>query len=233
MDISIAVFILCYNEEKIIPHTIKHYNKFCKDIFILNNGSTDNTVEISKKLGCKILNFEPKGIDEKHYLDIKQNCYKPYRNSYDYIIVCDADEFLYHKNISNYIKNNKHIDIFKAIGYEMLFDNFDYMNDNYENIDFGARSPSHDKCLIFKSSVDIEYSIGCHSVYNKNVESLIQLRHLKFINIQFVIDRYKHFSQRMSQVNQDNNWAFHYKWNEKEILNYYNNLTKNKIKLEW
>ena len=34
---KIAAFILCHNEKEILPHVIKHYKQFCKDIFILNN----------------------------------------------------------------------------------------------------------------------------------------------------------------------------------------------------
>ena len=37
----------------------------------------------------------------------------------------------------------------------------------------------------------------------------------------------------MSEVNKINNWGFHYNWEKEKIINYYNNLLNNKIKLEW
>lgn len=233
MNIKIAAFILCYNEKEILPHTIKHYKEFCKDIFILNNGSTDNTPDIARHFGCSVIDYKSEGINELQYLEIKQNCYKPYSNLYDYVIVCDADEFLYHKNIIKYLQDNKNVEIFKCTGYEMVYDNFDYSKDSHRNIIFGSRSASHDKSIIFNPNVQIRYSIGCHTVENVTFESKIELRHLKYINIDYVLKRYKEFSIRMSNINKINNWGFHYNWEKQKILNYFQSLVQNKIILEW
>lgn len=230
---KIAAFILCYNESKIISHTINHYKQFCKDVYILNNGSTDSSVKTAENLGCIVINYEPDGVNELQYLNIKQNCYKQYSDLYDYVIVCDADEFLYHKNIFKYLYDNQNYDLFKCIGYEMVFDNFDYINNNYKDILFGCRSNSHDKSIIFKPTIDIKYSIGCHSVNNLYMNSDIELRHLKYINVDYVVDRYKELRERMSSLNKANNWGFHYNWEKEKILNYYKTLNQNKIKLEW
>jgi len=229
----IAAFILCYNESKIISQTINHYKQFCKDIYVLNNESTDDSVKIAESLGCIILNYKSEGVNELQYLKIKQNCYKNYSHLYDYVIVCDADEFLHHKNIFQYLHNNKNIDLFKCIGYEMLYENFDFINNNYKDVLFGSRSANLDKCLLFKSSVNIEYTVGCHHTLNQYFDSDIELRHLKYINIDYVADRYKHLSERMSNINKVNNWGFHYNWEKEKILNYYKMLNDNKTKLEW
>ena len=51
---EISLVIPCYNEEKNIPILIKRYNKFLNnkknEIILVDNGSTDNTANVFKKL---------------------------------------------------------------------------------------------------------------------------------------------------------------------------------------
>ena len=42
----IHAYFLCYNEATILPHLIKHYLSFCDKVCILDNFSTDNSVQI-------------------------------------------------------------------------------------------------------------------------------------------------------------------------------------------
>ncbi|MBL4642571.1 MAG: glycosyltransferase family 2 protein, partial [Flavobacteriaceae bacterium] len=44
--IDIELFLLCYNEQKMIPHALNYYAKFCSRITIFDNDSTDNSVEL-------------------------------------------------------------------------------------------------------------------------------------------------------------------------------------------
>lgn len=46
------------NEEKNIEKSILSYKDIADEIIIVDTGSTDNTIEICKNLGCKIYNFE-------------------------------------------------------------------------------------------------------------------------------------------------------------------------------
>lgn len=233
--IKIAAFILCYNEEKILPHTIKHYKTFCEKIYIINNCSTDNTVKIAKELNCEIINCPPEynEINEINYLNIKQNYYKQYRGLYDYVIVCDADEFLYHPNLFDYLKNNEHIDILKCVGYDMVYDNFNFETDDYKKIVDGVHSPGYSKCAIFKPHVDIVYEAGCHTCYVPHQQTDIQLRHLKYINIEYLAKRYEHYLSRLSAANIHYKWGIQYHQKLEEIKNGYDYLIKNSIKLNW
>ena len=54
---TIAALIPCLNEEKTIALTIKNIKKFCSkiDIYVCDNGSTDQTSQIAKSLGAYVI----------------------------------------------------------------------------------------------------------------------------------------------------------------------------------
>lgn len=85
MKIS-SVYIV-KNEENNIEKSINSIKNICDEIVVVDTGSTDNTVEICKKLGCKIYNYE------------WQNDFSKARNyaislcSNENIIFLDADEY--------------------------------------------------------------------------------------------------------------------------------------------
>ena len=53
---KVAVLIPCYNEEKTIGKVVKDWKKELPDamVYVYDNNSTDNTVELAKKAGIPV-----------------------------------------------------------------------------------------------------------------------------------------------------------------------------------
>ena len=106
---KVHCYLLCYNEEYIIESILKYYSSFCSKIFILDNCSTDRSVEIALSFpNVKVISWESDDkIDNKKYIKLKTGCYKDYSRKggvhteevADWVIVGDMDEVLYHPDI--------------------------------------------------------------------------------------------------------------------------------------
>ncbi len=57
MHMRITVVIGAYNGEKIIKNAIKSAFLLTDDVLVIDTESTDNTYEVAKKLGCRVLHF--------------------------------------------------------------------------------------------------------------------------------------------------------------------------------
>src|SRR3990167_4792623 len=89
----INVFSIMYNEEFMLPHFLKHYEKFADRIFIIDDHSTDRTAEIAKahpKVEYSV--YEHEGLNEQEFNDTFYKFYKA--NPSDWAVVVDCDEFL-------------------------------------------------------------------------------------------------------------------------------------------
>jgi hypothetical protein len=92
---DIHVFLICYNESAMLPHTIHHYRKnlpSCK-ITIYDNQSTDDSVAVATALGCKCIEFDTGNkMDEIKMRWLRNNCWKSVESGW--IIMADMDEYI-------------------------------------------------------------------------------------------------------------------------------------------
>ena len=99
---KIEVYALTNNEEQIMPYFMRHYTQFAH-VILLENNSTDRTVEIAQSMGAEIWKYDvPDEINDQWYLDVKNNCWK--NSKADWVIIGDADEFVYHPHIIEYLE---------------------------------------------------------------------------------------------------------------------------------
>jgi glycosyltransferase involved in cell wall biosynthesis len=97
---AVKVYGLCVvkNEDDIIAQTLTFATRYCDRIFVLDNGSTDETWRIVQALGSRNAAIVPfRRTDEPFQRGLRGTVYNAVRNQLshdDWWLVLDADEFL-------------------------------------------------------------------------------------------------------------------------------------------
>lgn len=88
---QVAVCVPAHNEELVIKRTIQALNKLVDldQIYVVSDGSRDNTVSITKSLGCSVLKLNP-GLGKAGALEALIKKFKLF-SRYKFILIVDAD----------------------------------------------------------------------------------------------------------------------------------------------
>jgi glycosyltransferase involved in cell wall biosynthesis len=220
---KIHAYIIAWNEEKILPFTLDYYSKFCEKIYVYDNMSTDNSDEIYKKYDKVIV--KKWDSPEKKYNDVvlselKSNVYKQSRkHNVDWVIVCDCDEYLYHENLIDKLKEYKEngVNIPKIDGHDMFSDTFPTYDGKLLTDKVKIGSETYDpmcKNIIFTPSLNITYMPGAHTnkvdnpIYSESAE--LKLLHYKFLGKDYVLERYGNLSEQLSDFNKQTGLSGHW-----------------------
>jgi hypothetical protein len=220
----IHAYFLCYNEEHILPHLLKYYTSFCEKVFIMDNKSTDNSVNIINSFpNTEVIEWDSNGeVRDDLYLEIKNNVWKQSRGKCDFVIVGDSDEFLYHEDMPKFLSDCKKIGytLFKPEGYHMIGDeDIDLKNDDiiFEKVKYGIIGSSNDKLMLFNPNKikEINYLFGCHAanpigeiaLYNFND---LKMLHYKYLGLNDFIPKQKLRGDRLSEFNKQRGLGLYY-----------------------
>ena len=213
----VHAYFLCFNEEYILPHLLRYYSSFCEKIYILDNQSTDNSVMIINSFpNTEIITWESNNeVRDDLYLNLKNNVWKKSIGISDYVIVGDADEFLYHEDMVKFLTLSKqrNFTIFRPEGYHMIGDEDLILdkNDNLlEKVKFGIKGNSNDKLMLFDCNKikEINYSFGCHQANPVGEvvmcsDPKLKMLHYKYLGLYDFIPKQKLRGDRLSQFNRN------------------------------
>ncbi len=226
--INVHAYFLCYNEEYILPHLLHYYSSFCSKITILDNYSTDRSLEIIKAYpNTEIIQYESSNqIRDDYYISLKNNMWKDSRGNCDYVIVADADEFLYHtdiKGLLSLLKQNKYT-VAKPTGYWMIGDEDLVLKEGdnlLTSVTEGIRGEPNDKMILFDPNEidEINYGWCCHHanpVGNVKLytDSDLKLLHYKYLGLADFIPKQLKRGERLSDFNKQNGLGLYYMYDE-------------------
>ncbi|MCL4208847.1 glycosyltransferase family 2 protein [Patescibacteria group bacterium] len=81
---SITAIIIAKNEEKMIANCIESL-RWCNEVIVIDNGSTDTTAALAEKLGARVVSFSSQDFSKVRNEGLK-------RSKTDWIMYVDADE---------------------------------------------------------------------------------------------------------------------------------------------
>jgi hypothetical protein len=201
----IHLFFINWNDSFYLPFIKQNYH-YCEKIVMMDNHSGDNSVSLAKSLGMEVRTFGQMGqLNDQHYLDVKNHVWKESRESADYVIVCDADEFL----IGDVSKLTSSLP--KVQGYNMVSDSLDL-----PTINTGYEDQNYSKRIIFdpKRINEINYVHGAHKCNpqgNITEHDQLSLYHYRCIGgFQRLYERHLLYQNRMSKFNRKHGMGHHY-----------------------
>jgi hypothetical protein len=226
----VHAFFVCYNEENILPHMLRYYSTFCEKITILDNNSTDNSVEIINSFpNTDVIPFDSnESFHDGVHIKLKNNVWKSSVGYADYVILGDTDEFLYHENMIDFLIKAKEngVTLFKPEGYHMIANPELVLepNDNIlDHVKDGVRTPVLDKMMMFDCNkiTEINYGFGCHHanpvgeiVLNNDLKML----HYKFLGLKDYLYKNKIRAERLSGFNKENGFGLYYMYSDDEHI---------------
>lgn len=165
------VHILCFNEEEILPFTLRHYATFCDRMIVHDGGSTDRSREIATQHGAEVRDCVTDGVNDALFKRLKETCWRG--TDADWVITCDADELIYFPEgwfhtLASYEADRRAV--VKPRGFEMFGDTMPALDGGqiYEQITMGAEDAKwYAKPILFRPSLirEITFSAGSHTCW--------------------------------------------------------------------
>jgi glycosyltransferase involved in cell wall biosynthesis len=221
----IETYILTYNEEKIMPYLMRHYSKFSQ-VILMDGFSNDNTRQIALSYGANIIDVDTNNqVNDHVYTHVKNNYWKG--SKADWVIICDADEFIYHPDLIGVLETTK-CTIIEGRMYNMISENFPSgPGQIYDEIKTGFVYEYGTKKNVFRPGEikEMNYSPGCH--YANPVGNVIigdegvKTLHYRYLSKEFVVNKQLNTISRMSEVNKQMGWGRHIMISQEEMEKYF------------
>lgn len=165
--IPVAIYLLCHNERVLLPHAVEHYRSMIPQavITILDNESTDGSVEIAQSLGCRVRSWaSEEQIDDHLFVTLKNEVWKHHRDGW--VIVADMDEWLCVTSIELKQAAARGITVLRTSGWNIVAESEreDLSDLDLHALDHGVQIGSRDKLVAFRPDAvtSMNYGIGAH-----------------------------------------------------------------------
>lgn len=199
--VKVHVFLLCYNEELMLPYTIQYYrSRFPEaEITIIDNHSTDNSCQIAEANGCRVHKYDSNNqMDEQHLVWVRSHLWKQFVKE-GWVIMCDMDEWLdiTEEELIEEDENGTTIILTKGVNMVGESQKQDFSDINLFDIKKGVFDDSFSKKICFKypQVQSMEYWFGAHQCFPQGKvvysEKPYYMRHYNYLGAEYLIEKHR------------------------------------------
>lgn len=166
---DVEVHLLAFNEEEILPFTLRHYLTVAARIVVHDARSTDGTRDIAARYGAEVRDWNTGGLlDDESARTLKNTAWRG--TQADWVIVADADELIYfpqgvEETLRAYAACG--VAVAKPQGWEMFSETFPTgAGQIYDEVKTAAREDRwYSKPILFAPArlEDIAFTAGAHT----------------------------------------------------------------------
>jgi len=99
MTIPVSAVVITLNEQRNIKKCLESL-EFCAERLVVDSGSSDETVNIAKQMGAKVIHQKWLGFGKQKQFSVTQA-------THDWVLCLDADEWLEYKTNKSYFSRNQ------------------------------------------------------------------------------------------------------------------------------
>jgi hypothetical protein len=217
---KVLTVAMARNEQDMVFHFVRYYRQF-SDVTLYDDRSDDDTAAVALAEGATVISMSQDDPElEFRLLWVKNESWKAFREQYDWVIMVDVDEFLYHKDLPHVLQHAQEqgATVLAPCGYQMV--SFEPPSRDCPIPTMVRRGdPSHmysKRCCFDPKRIhEIRYSVGAHHCNPRGHVVVLaypdlKLLHYHFMNAERVFSRYaKRWEWRNYQKPADPNWCDH------------------------
>lgn len=216
---SVAVVLVCKNEERVLPFTLRHYAQFADEIVVYDNGSTDRTRDIIAACPkARRVDYDTGGVLRD---DVHAKIKGDFATQCDWRVAADCDELLWHtRGVRTYLDECARAGITAPLvrGFDMIGDGWPIDDGRVLLTDVVTKGFPNDahyaKPCVVSRDTKVVYGPGAHycsygSPVTHSPTRELCLLHYRWVDHDSVIAKMHHVTARLSNENRANGWGLY------------------------